>query len=107
MTAKKILEIDGGDKANLDECHELLDLIHIDGTVHDLDQYPEGRMQTTNGRVLCWLLHQYDRQREVIGKLKELSKAWKVNSDKQQNEWYNDCASIDRFTEELDEIIGT
>jgi hypothetical protein len=66
MNAKKILEIDGGDKANLDECHELLDLIHVDGTIHDLDQYPEDRPQTTLGRTLCWLLHQYDRQREAL-----------------------------------------
>ena len=60
---KKLLEIDGGDKANLDECAELLELIHVDGTVHDLDQYPAERMETTLGRVLCWLLHEYDRLR--------------------------------------------
>jgi len=102
----KLLEFDGGDKANLDECAELLELIHIDGTVHDLDQYPAERMQTTLGRVLCWLLHEYDKQREIIGNLRGLSKAWKAESAKQEHTWYNDCASIDRFTEELDEIIG-
>jgi hypothetical protein len=58
-----LLPIDGGDKANLDECAELLELIHIDGTVHDLDQYPAERMHTTLGQVLCWLLHEYDRLR--------------------------------------------
>jgi hypothetical protein len=102
----QLLEIDGGDKANLDECHELLDLLHIDGTVHDLDQYPEERMQTTLGQVLCCLLHEYNSQRETIGKLKGLSKTWKVESKEQEGEWYNDCGSIDRFTEQLDEIIG-
>ena len=103
---KKLLEIDGGDKANLDECAELLELIHIDGTVHDLDQYPAERMQTTLGRVLCWLLHEYNDQREALGKLRGLSKTWKVESKEQEREWYNDCGSIDRFTEQLDEIIG-
>ena len=52
-----------GDKANLDEVHELLDLIHENG-IHDLDQYPVERMQTTLGRVLCEVLHELETLRE-------------------------------------------
>jgi len=63
---KKLIEINEGDKANLDECHDLLDVIHIDGTIHDLDEWPEDRPQTTLGKTLCWLLHQYDRQRQAL-----------------------------------------
>ena len=54
------------DKATLDELSDLLDLLHIDGTVHDLDQWPEDRPTSTNGRVLCGLLHQYDRMRYAL-----------------------------------------
>ena len=43
---------------------------------------------------------------KTIDNLKGLSKTWKRESEKQEHEWYNDCTSIDRFTEELDEIIG-
>ena len=57
--------LDGGDKANLDECADLLELLHVDGSVHDLDQWPEDRPETTLGRVLCWLLHEYDRLRRA------------------------------------------
>ena len=55
-------QLPGGDKANLDEVHELLDLVHDNG-IHDLDQYPVERMQTTLGRVLCELLHELNELR--------------------------------------------
>jgi len=62
---RMIEKLDGGDKANLDECADLLELIHVDGSVHDLDQWPEDRPETTLGRVLCGLLHEYDRLRRA------------------------------------------
>ncbi len=57
---------DWPDKAAYDELVELLDLLHVDWAIHDLDQYPTERMQTTLGRVLCDLLHQFDRQRTAL-----------------------------------------
>lgn len=54
------------DKATLDELSDLLELLHVDGTVHDLDQWPEDRPTSTLGRVLCGLLHQYDRMRDAL-----------------------------------------
>ena len=54
------------DKATLDELEELLDMLHIDGTIHGLDQWLEDRPTSTNGRVLCGLLHQYDRLRSAM-----------------------------------------
>ena len=57
---------DWPDKATYDELAELLDLVHVDWAIHDLGQYPTERMQTTLGRVLCDLLHQFDRQRKAL-----------------------------------------
>jgi len=42
---------------------------------------------------------------ELLAELKTLSKKWQREADNQRNEWYGDEASIDRFTEELDELI--
>jgi hypothetical protein len=39
-------------------------------------------------------------------KLRALSAEWKERSLKQEHDWYNDCSSINQFTEQLDEILG-
>jgi hypothetical protein len=57
---------DWPDKAAYAELTELLELVHIDWSIHDLDQYHTERMQTTLGRQLCDLLHQFDRQRTAL-----------------------------------------
>lgn len=39
--------------------------------------------------------------------LEKLHDKWQQISYVKEHEWYNDCASIDRFLEDLEEIIGT
>lgn len=53
-------------KAQLDEVDELLELIHADGSIHDLDQYPVDRMQTTTGRVMCGFMHGREKLRSAL-----------------------------------------
>ena len=38
-------------------------------------------------------------------KLRALSTKWKDRSFEEEHDWYNDCSSINQFTEELDEIL--
>lgn len=42
---------------------------------------------------------------ELIKDLQNLKDFWELQSIKQGPEWYNDCNSIDIFTEDLDIII--
>lgn len=41
----------------------------------------------------------------LTGKLLALSAKWKERSFDEEHDWYNDCSSINQFTEELDEIL--
>jgi len=42
---------------------------------------------------------------ERAEKLRALSTKWKERSFDEEHDWYNDCSSINQFTEELDEIL--
>lgn len=42
---------------------------------------------------------------ELLNELRELSREWKIEANEQSDDRYGDDRSIDRFTEELDEII--
>lgn len=53
------------DKASLDEIHELLDLIHNDGSIHDLDQYNESQFGTL-GAVLLGLMRREQEMRAAL-----------------------------------------
>ena len=48
-------------KAQLDELHDLLDLVQAAGSIHDLDLFDEARMDTTLGKVLCGLMKRLER----------------------------------------------
>jgi hypothetical protein len=69
------------DKATLDELSDLLELLHTDGTIHDLDQWPEDRPSSTLGRVLCQLLHEHDGLKKTDEALKQLHELQMQDND--------------------------
>lgn len=42
---------------------------------------------------------------EILAELRKLSARWKDKAEEERGQWYGDDSSIDRFTEELDELI--
>lgn len=52
------------------EVEELLDLVQVDGSIHDLDQFDEDKMQTTYGAVLCGLMKRLERAEEAVKELR-------------------------------------
>ena len=51
------------------EVEDLLDLVQADGSIHDLDQFDEDRMQTTLGSVLCGLMKRLEREEAEVKRL--------------------------------------
>lgn len=53
-------------KETYKELTTLLELIQVDGSIHDLDQYTPDDMQTVHGDVLCELMHRCQRYEKVL-----------------------------------------
>jgi uncharacterized protein YukE len=97
-------EADGPASPELGHCQ------HCKGTIWQ----KESRFVDADGimyHAICFITRRAETAERKLAtlteKLRALSAEWKRRANEERNEWYNDSQSIDRFTEELDEILET